>query len=133
MRRLMVVLMLGASVLGGGACASGGSGGAVSGGSTTDAPSLAGGKTAAEQKAQIDNGKTSARSAQCTTDRQTIEIGIQAYRAMNDAAPTTMADLVPELLKEASELWELGPVGPDGNPTVVPTEAGVAAGCRAEG
>lgn len=129
----MVVLLLAAAVLFGGACASGGSEGGMSGRATTDAPSLGGSKTAAEQQAQIDNGKTSARSAQCATERRTIETAIQAYRAMNDAAPATMADLVDGVLREPSEIWELGPVGPDGNPTVVPTEAGVAVGCQAEG
>lgn len=125
MRRGMVAAAMVMSMLAVGACSTGGS--------DDNAQQRPEAKTAAEQKAAAEARTNSAIAARCQTDLRTVQTAIQAYRAVHDEAPSSMADLVGDMLSEAPEEWDLGPVGPDGLPTVVPTEAGVAAGCVAEG
>ncbi len=137
MRRLMLVLVM-TVALAATACSSGSSGAETTSTTTSttvaagDAP-LGGAKTPAEQKAAATNDENTAVAARCATDLQTIKTAVEAYTAVNGAAPASVAGLAPDFLKQVPDEWQLGPVGADGSPTVVPTQVGVAAGCRADG
>ncbi len=48
----------------------------------------------------------------CDTDRQTLELALEAFEALTGAAPTAEADLVTQgLLREESARYDLDPAG----------------------
>jgi hypothetical protein len=71
-----------------------------------------------------------ASSAACQTDYDTLETAVETYRVAEDAEPKTIDDIVPAYLREAPPEWKIA-TGPDAKAQIVPTAAGIRAGCKA--
>ena len=67
-------------------------------------------------------GQTAASAAACETEYRTVLTAMEAYRAANDAEPTSTRLLVGEQLRQPPKLWRIVVV--DGKATLEPSEAG---------
>ena len=121
MPRIVEVMAVAALALAGSACSGSGSSDGAARPTTTVA-----GSSAPEQQPRAQAG--SARLAVCDTEYRTLQTSIELFRAGESAEPTSVHDLVPMYLHETSSRWMIE-TGPGGVAQILPTPAGVAAGC----
>jgi len=62
------------------------------------------------------------RALTCATDRQTLELVLEAYFALNGTPPSDELSLVPDLLREPVQGWDLDAAG-----NVIPAAGGPCA------
>lgn len=123
--RIVEVMAVTVLALAGSAC----SGSASSGGAPRPTTTVAGtvaGSSVPEPQPRAQTG--SARLAVCDTDYRTVQTSVKLFRAGESAEPTSIRDLVPMYLHQTPSRWMIE-IGPDGVAQILPTPAGVAAGC----